>query len=103
MADRTMATGFTTETLEELLRHSGAPAVRALAEHAFAEFEVMPMPSPETEEWRYTDLREMDLSVYAPIKEEPASETLDGVDPRVLAAAGTVGERAGLSIQHNST
>ena len=63
----------------------------------------MPVPSPETEEWRYTDLREFDLSTFRPYKEEPAAETLDEVKPDVLAYTGHIGERAGLSIQHNST
>ena len=31
-------------------------AVAALRERAFEEFRALPMPSPETEEWRYTDL-----------------------------------------------
>jgi Fe-S cluster assembly protein SufD len=63
----------------------------------------MPVPSPETEEWRYTDLREFDLSTFIPFAEEPKAETLDEVKPDLLEAAGAVGERSGLSIQHNST
>jgi Fe-S cluster assembly protein SufD len=63
----------------------------------------MPVPSPETEEWRYTDLRHFDLASFIPYAAESPAATLDDVDPRVLEAAGSVGERAGLAIQHNST
>ena len=73
-----------------------------MRESAFEQFEAMPMPSPETEEWRYTDLRELDLTNEAFVP-EPSAATLDQVDPGVLGALGEVGERAGLSIQHNSS
>jgi Fe-S cluster assembly protein SufD len=63
----------------------------------------MPMPSPETEEWRYTDLREFDLSGFLPLQEEPRADNLDQVEPAILEAAGAVGDRAGLAVQHNST
>jgi Fe-S cluster assembly protein SufD len=40
-----------------------APAVsRALRAQAFEEFRALPVPSQETEEWRYTDLSAFDLS-----------------------------------------
>ncbi len=61
------------------------------------------MPSPETEEWRYTDLRDLDLTPFVPYAEEPPAANLDEVRPEILAAAGTVGERSGLAIQHNSS
>jgi Fe-S cluster assembly protein SufD len=61
------------------------------------------MPSPDTEEWRYTDLREFDFSQFTPFADEPTAETLDEVKPDLLEAAGEVGDRGGLSIQHNST
>src|SRR5436309_13013479 len=62
----------------------------------------MPTPSPDTEEWRYTDLREFDLS-FDPYAPEPLATTLDDVKPVLLEAAGGGGERAGLAIQHNSS
>ena len=60
------------------------------------------MPSPGTEEWRYTDLRELDLSLHSRAA-EPSAATLDDVKPDLLEAAGEVGERGGLAIQHNSS
>jgi Fe-S cluster assembly protein SufD len=99
----TTSTGFNEETFEDVLRLDGAGPQGALRRSAFRQFQAMPMPSPETEEWRYTDLREFDLSVYRPFQHEPTADNLDEVKPDILEAAGTVGERAGLSIQHNST
>jgi Fe-S cluster assembly protein SufD len=88
--------------LEEAIRRDPGSATAAARRPAFDDFESMPTPSPETEEWRYTDLRGLDLSfdAYAP---EPGAETLDQVSPAFLEAAGELGERSGLSIQHNST
>jgi len=94
-------TGFSKAVLEELDGSRSLP-LRALRETAFGQFETMPMPSPGTEEWRYTDLQDLDLS-FAPYASEPAATSLDEVKPDLLEAAGEVGERAGLSIQHNSS
>jgi Fe-S cluster assembly protein SufD len=103
MGETTLAstTGFTRETLARAAATGGDSAdVRT---RAFEEFEALPVPSPETEEWRYTDLRGLDLSRYQPYAWEPAAPTLDDVDQGALAAVGHVGERAGLAVQHNST
>ncbi len=79
-----------------------APAfVEGLRKQAFTEYLALPIPSQETEEWRYTDLSELDLG-FAPFAAGVRAENLDGVDERILQAAGQVGERAGLQIQHNS-
>lgn len=72
-----------------------------LREKAFGAFNALPMPSQETEEWRYTDLSEFDLS-FAPFSRGERAETLDGVPDEIQRAAGDIGERAGLLIQHNS-
>jgi Fe-S cluster assembly protein SufD len=72
-----------------------------LRTRALGEFEAMPTPSQETEEWRYTDLSDFALD-FAPYSPGGRAENLDGVPERVLAAAGAIGERAGLQIQHNS-
>ncbi len=59
------------------------------------------MPSPATEEWRYTDLSgfALDFTPYAP---GGRAATLDGVPEEIQSALGAVGERAGLQVQHNS-
>ena len=101
MADTATRSGFTRQTLEDIPgRDGGMPGSRTAA---FDRFEAMPMPSPETEEWRYTDLRDLDLSRFLPYAEEPRAANLDDVRPEIQQAAGPVGERSGLSIQHNST
>ena len=72
-----------------------------LRRQAFGEFEALPMPSQETEEWRYTDLSDLELT-YAPYTAGGRAENLDGVPGEILEAAGAIGERAGLQIQHDS-
>ncbi len=78
-----------------------APAfVVQLRAEALQRFEAMPVPSQETEEWRYTDLSAFELDF------EPHP---DGASPEdvnrhgILASAGVAGERAGLQIQRNAT
>jgi len=103
MAGTATKAPFSREALEDLKRRDSRALARALRDKAFEEFDAMPVPSPETEEWRYTDLREFDLSAFTTAAEEPLAQTLDEVKPDLLEAAGAVGERAGLAIQHNST
>jgi Fe-S cluster assembly protein SufD len=75
---------------------------RELREEAFALFEQLPIPSQETEEWRYTDVSGFDPSSFTPFAPGRKAGNLDGIDPGLLQAAGDVGERAGLLVQHNS-
>ena len=115
MAETSTKTGFTREALAEIAsKFDGGLAeprtnqydAMSMGERrslAFKQFEAMPMPSPETEEWRYTDLRDLDLTPFIPHAEEPSAANLDDVRPEILAAAGAVGERSGLAIQHNSS
>jgi Fe-S cluster assembly protein SufD len=72
-----------------------------LRERAFEEFSALPMPSQETEEWRYTDLSELELS-FTPYVAGGRASTLDDVPGAIQGAAGDIGDRAGLLIQHNS-
>jgi Fe-S cluster assembly protein SufD len=69
---------------------------------ALEAYRSLPVPSQETEEWRYTDLSSLDLDSFAPHAPGRTAQNLDDVDDAVLAAVGEVGERAGLLIQHNS-
>ena len=64
---------------------------RGLRREAFERFEALPIPSQETEEWRYTDLSELDLSFrpHAP-------------GPRA-GRARRRGRAAGVQLQHNSS
>nr|MBA3739098.1 hypothetical protein [Actinomycetota bacterium] len=80
-----------------------APAFTSkLRAHAFERFGSLPVPSQETEEWRYTDLSSFELD-FTPHVEGGTSTHLDQVPGHLLAAAGDVSARAGLLIQHNST
>jgi Fe-S cluster assembly protein SufD len=99
MADVATRTPFSKDALPSPRRE---PVVqRSVRARAFEQFESLPMPSPETEEWRYTDVTGLDLN-YEPFAPGGAAENLDQVPDELLAAAGDVGERAGLLIQRNS-
>jgi Fe-S cluster assembly protein SufD len=90
-------TRFDEHALAELPEAAGFTGELRL--RALREFEAMPIPSQETEEWRYTDLSnfELDFIPFSP------GGGPDAVYRRgVLEAAGVVGERAGLQIQRNS-
>ncbi len=78
-----------------------APYVESIRKQAFEEFLALPIPSQETEEWRYTDLSDLDLS-FAPFAPGGAARNLDEVPGEILEAAGVVGDRACLQIQRNS-
>jgi Fe-S cluster assembly protein SufD len=89
--------GFDEEALAAL--PATAPFVEAIRKQAFQEFLALPLPSQETEEWRYTDLEDFDLGLRAFAGGGgPEAMTEHGV----LAAAGVTGERAGLQVQRNS-
>jgi Fe-S cluster assembly protein SufD len=62
-------------------------------------FSTLPVPSQETEEWRYTDLSALDLN-FRPFAEGGGPEAVNRHG--ALAAARVEGERAGLQIQRNS-
>jgi Fe-S cluster assembly protein SufD len=96
----TLTTPFTKQALAGL--PAAGPFVQTLREQALSEFEAAPVPSQETEEWRYTDLSEFDFD-FAPFTAGGRwAESLDDVPEEILAAAGEIGERAGLHIQRNS-
>ena len=98
MADTlTTTSGFSRASLPA---PTGQPAfVTALRERALEAFEALPVPSPETEEWRYTDLTGFELD-FQPFAEGGGPEAVNRHG--LLAAAGVSGERAGLQIQRNS-
>ena len=99
MGDIAVTSRFDGHALAELPETAGFTG--ELRRRALAEFDALPIPSQETEEWRYTDLStfELDFTPYVP---GGRATDLDGVPGPLLAAAGTIGDRAGLQIQHNS-
>ena len=99
MSDIALTTPFDERALAELPEVAGFTGEMRL--RALHEFEAMPTPSQETEEWRYTDLSEFSLD-FAPYTPGGRAQNLDQVPGHVLAAAGAIGDRAGLLIQHNS-
>jgi Fe-S cluster assembly protein SufD len=100
MTDTLTTSGFTRQALPD--PDGQPPFARALRERAFQLFETLPIPSPETEEWRYTDLTGFDFGYRPFTPGGPRARTLDDVPEEIQAATGEVGERAGLAIQRNS-
>ena len=98
MSDIRTTTRFDAQALAGLPRRAAATA--AVREQAFDLFETLPLPSKETEEWRYTDVSDVAFD-HVPYSEGGSAETLDDVPDPILEAAGIVGERAGLQIQRN--
>ena len=82
-------TSFDDAALAALPVAPGATA--AVRERAYAEFGTLPMPSPETEEWRYTDLSgfALDFRPHTPGHGE--------------GAPAPVGDLAATMLQHNSS
>jgi Fe-S cluster assembly protein SufD len=78
------------------------PFAASMRREALELYRALPIPSQETEEWRYTDLSSLDLDAYAPFAPGRPAANLDEVDEGVLEALGDVGDRAGLLVQHNS-
>jgi Fe-S cluster assembly protein SufD len=98
-------TAVSTTTFDERALESLPDAtsfVAKLRADALQRFEAMPVPSQETEEWRYTDLSGFELD-FTPYVEGGTATHLDQVPADLLAAAGDVSARAGLLVQHNST
>src|SRR5688572_24994730 len=97
-------TAVSTTTFDERALESLPKAPSFVAElraDALERFASMPVPSQETEEWRYTDLSTFELD-FLPFADGGGPEDLNrhGI---LLASAGVAGERAGLQIQRNST
>ncbi|MGH2724767.1 MAG: Fe-S cluster assembly protein SufD [Actinomycetota bacterium] len=100
MADTLTETGFAEAHLPV---PEGEPGFAGdLRRQGLAAFEALPVPSQETEEWRYTDLSQLGIGGFSPRAPGKVAENLDGVADGVQAAVGDIGERAGLLIQHNS-
>jgi Fe-S cluster assembly protein SufD len=79
----------------------GEPAaLRDLRRRGLEAFTTLPVPSQETEEWRYTDLSNLDFEAFAPFADGGGPEAVNRHG--LLAAAGVSDERAGLLIQRNS-
>jgi Fe-S cluster assembly protein SufD len=97
MSDLAMTSRFDEHALAELPEAAGFTGELRL--HALEEFEAMPIPSQETEEWRYTDLSDFVLD-FIPFSPGGGPEAVN--HHGVLEATGVVGERAGLQIQRNS-
>ncbi|HEV8571452.1 MAG TPA: Fe-S cluster assembly protein SufD [Actinomycetota bacterium] len=100
MTEALTKTGFDQEALAAL--PPASPFVEGLRKRGLDDFRALPIPSQETEEWRYTDLSDFEFD-FTPFAPGARAETLDDVPEEILAAVGHVGDRSGLQIQHDST
>jgi Fe-S cluster assembly protein SufD len=100
MSEALTKTGFDEEALAAL--PPASPFVEGLRKRGLEDFRVLPIPSQETEEWRYTDLSDFEID-FTPFAAGAQAETLDDVPEEILAGIGHLGDRSGLQIQHNST
>jgi Fe-S cluster assembly protein SufD len=91
-------TTFDERALESL--PEGARSTAPQRRQTLELFRSMPVPSQETEEWRYTDLSDFELDFDA-FADGGNAEDLNRHG--LLASAGVAGERAGLQIQRNGT
>jgi Fe-S cluster assembly protein SufD len=86
---------------EETLARLPAPGfLHDLRAQAFEEWRALPVPSQQTEEWRYTDLESFDVEAFTPFVPGGGPEAVN--THGVLRAAAVTGERSGLQIQRNS-
>jgi Fe-S cluster assembly protein SufD len=93
-------TTFDERALETLPEATGSIAPQR--RRALELFSAMPVPSQETEEWRYTDLSDFELD-FRPYSEGLTATSLAEVPDELRAETGPGEDRAGLLIQHNST
>lgn len=93
-------TTFDERALTALPEAAGFAA--SLRSEAFSRFSSLPVPSQETEEWRYTDLSAFELD-FTPFADGRSERRLEDVPEHLLRAAGDTSARAGLLVQHNST
>jgi Fe-S cluster assembly protein SufD len=100
MTEALTKTRFDEEALGAL--PPASPFVEGLRKRGLEDFRALPIPSQETEEWRYTDLSEFDFD-FTPFSPGVRADTLDDVPEEILGAVGRMGDRSGLQIQQNST
>jgi Fe-S cluster assembly protein SufD len=92
--------GFDLDAINAIASSSEPTWLTENRREAFRRFQALEWPDPNSEEWRYTDLKGFDLDTLKPAAHaHERVENLDGVPPVVLAALGDVGDRGGLAIQ----
>ena len=71
---------------------------RAAREEYLAE----PMPTRKSEEWRYTDLRDLDPSAYVPVTTRgERAASIEDLPPAVAELLGSERTRSAVMVQHN--
>jgi len=60
-----------------------------------------PMPTRKSEEWRYTDISNLDAESFAPVSCEGERVPIEQLPPPVREAMATDSDRAGVMVRHN--
>ena len=82
-----MTTGFTKQAVERVSEQTGEPGWLAdRRSQAFDLYEKLEMPDPKGEEWRYVDVRKLDLDVFA----APEPDAFPLIADPELAAKGVI-------------
>ncbi len=69
---------------------------------AWAEYVAEPMPTRRSEEWRYTDLRDLDPAAFEPVESEgERAASTEDLPPAVAELLGSEGARSAVLVQHN--
>ena len=75
---------------------------RSLRREGWKTYVETPMPSRKSEEWRYTDLGDLDPESFAPVTcEGERVKSIDDLPAPVRAALASDRERAGVLARHN--
>lgn len=92
-----------TPLAEALERLDGPEALRQRRRAAWAEYVSLPMPTTKTEEWRYTDLTELEPETFRPLVDEAGREVepvaADYLPGPVREILGGEGVRSGTMIE----
>ena len=104
-AGQLMATGFARSNAEQVASTQGEPEwlhQRRLA--AWRVFDYLPMPdSSRLEEWRRTDVSDLDLSQFSPYRDPGyRAANRDDLDPTVAGRLPEIAERGAVLVQHDS-
>ena len=69
---------------------------------AWAEYLSEPMPTRKSEEWRYTELRELDPGAYEPVETEgDTASSIEDLPPAVAGLLDSEGARSAVMVQRN--
>ena len=100
-----MATGFARSNAEQVASIQGEPEwLRQRRLAAWRVFDYLPMPdSSRLEEWRRTDVSDLDLSQFSPYRDAGyRAANRDDLEPTVAGRLPEIADRGAVLVQHDS-